>query len=368
MNGAAQQAVFTIHRFKPQEVANTLWSYATLGHDPNNLLLDAMAGQMAQNIQHFRPQAVSNSLWAYAKLGYNPGREVLDAAAHRVLHSLTQYTSQEVANTLWALATLEHYPGGQLLDASAIQIGRRMEQFSPQDITNSVWAYAKLFHHPCNDLLQFAAMYCLRHWHRFKPQEVANMFWALAILKAWQGDTWRLLLDKLATVPPCSFDDADQHQLYQVYMLLDTTGVGHLHAPPLSASFPEPLLESALAVWKASVRQVGRISKLHEEVSRLLWSLAILHTNHHLTPDGLFCVDIALQDQQVVIEVDGPSHFCVNSRRPLGHIVGRRRMLESRGLIVRSIPFYEWSNLGSIDQQKIYLSRLLTSAYAFTYR
>lgn len=62
MNGAAQQAVFTIHRFKPQEVANTLWSYATLGHDPNNLLLDAMAGQMAQNIQHFRPQVPPCSL------------------------------------------------------------------------------------------------------------------------------------------------------------------------------------------------------------------------------------------------------------------------------------------------------------------
>lgn len=44
-----------------------------------------------------------------------------------------------------------------------------------------------------------------------------------------------------------------------------------------------------------------------------------------------------------------------------------RRMLESRGLVVRSIPFYEWNNLGSIDQQKIYLSGLLTSAYAFTY-
>ena len=54
----------------------TLWSYATLGHDPQNLLLDAMAGQMAERIHHFRPQAVSNSLWAYAKLGYNPGRSV----------------------------------------------------------------------------------------------------------------------------------------------------------------------------------------------------------------------------------------------------------------------------------------------------
>lgn len=43
------------------------------------------------------------------------------------------------------------------------------------------------------------------------------------------------------------------------------------------------------------------MSKLHEEVSRLLWSLGILHTNQHITPDGLFCVDIALQDQQVTL-------------------------------------------------------------------
>lgn len=43
-----------------------------------------------------------------------------------------------------------------------------------------------------------------------------------------------------------------------------------------------------------------------------------------------------------------------------------RYMLESRGLIVRSIPFYEWNSLESVDQQKMYLSRLLASAYAFT--
>lgn len=75
--------------------------------------------------------------------------------------------------------------------------------------------------------------------------------------------------------------------------------VWHVHGAPLSASFPRPLLESALPVWKASVGQTGRMSKLHEEVSCLLWSLGILHTNQHITSDGLFCVDIALQDQQV---------------------------------------------------------------------
>lgn len=50
------------------------------------------------------------------------------------------------------------------------------------------------------------------------------MFWALAILKACPPDTWRLLLDKLGSVPVASFDDADQHQLYQVYLLLDIAG------------------------------------------------------------------------------------------------------------------------------------------------
>ena len=45
-----------------------------------------------------------------------------------------------------------------------------------------------------------------------------------------------------------------------------------------------------------------------------------------------------------------------------------RCMLESQGLIVRSIPFYEWNSMETVDQQKTYLSRLLASAYAFRYK
>ena len=52
----------------PQEMANLLWSYATLGHYPGDQLLDAMALHMVDRIQAYRPQAVSNTLWAYAKV------------------------------------------------------------------------------------------------------------------------------------------------------------------------------------------------------------------------------------------------------------------------------------------------------------
>ena len=44
-------------------MANTLWSYATLGHDPGAQLLDAIAAHMCDRMHVFRPQAISNSLW-----------------------------------------------------------------------------------------------------------------------------------------------------------------------------------------------------------------------------------------------------------------------------------------------------------------
>ena len=59
--------------------------------------------------------------------------------------------------------------------------------------------------------------------------------------------------------------------------------------------------------------------------------------------------------------------FTVTARLSLESWSLFRCMLESRGLTVRSIPFYEWNSLQSIDQQRLYLSRLLASAYALTY-
>ena len=63
-----------------------------------------------------------------------------------------------------------------------------------------------------------------------------------------------------------------------------------------------------------------------------------------------------------MIEVDGPSHFSVNSRRPLGRTVARKLMIEGRGYIVRSIPYYEWCALDGMETRQTYLWRLLASA------
>ena len=50
------------------------------------------------------------------------------------------------------------------------------------------------------------------------------MLGSLAILKACTQETWQMLLGKLATVPLSSFEEADLHQLYQIYLLLEAAG------------------------------------------------------------------------------------------------------------------------------------------------
>ncbi|KAK9814919.1 hypothetical protein WJX73_002051 [Symbiochloris irregularis] len=373
MTGAARQAALLMQRCKPQEIANTLWAYAMLDHDPGSGLLDAVATQMTERIQNFRPQAVSNSLWAYAKLEYNPGSRLLDITAQRATGMLHQYTSQEIANTLWAMATLEHHPSAMLLDAAAVQIVRRIEQFSPVDTVRCASAFATLYHHPCNDLLAVVAHYALRNWSRFTPNEVASLIWALALLRLTPLDNWQALLDKLSTMPATDFETADLRLLFQAHTLLSNIGAGvpgspsaggqQLASAQLAAGFslPPALLEPARAAWVADVRRSGRLTKLHEEVSRVLWRMGVLHRSDHVMADGLVCVHMALDGDKVVLEVDDASHYAVNAWRPLGRTLARRYMLEALGLTVRSIPFYQWFSLGDLENQKAFLTQLLAT-------
>ena len=73
--------------------------------------------------------------------------------------------------------------------------------------------------------------------------------------------------------------------------------------PSLTASFPAPLLEQGRQAWLAGVQRSGRLSKLHEEVSRVLWRMGILHRNDHILANGLLCVHMALENDQVSLKL-----------------------------------------------------------------
>ena len=58
--------------FNPQEVANTLWAFATLGISPSASLLAALSFVADKSAGSFNPQDVANTLWAKAVLQIEP--------------------------------------------------------------------------------------------------------------------------------------------------------------------------------------------------------------------------------------------------------------------------------------------------------
>jgi hypothetical protein len=84
--------------FKAQEVANTVWAYATMGRGPGTGLMRALEGLAEALAGTLKAQEVANTLWAYALKGRR-GRTTW---------------SDNVANTLWAYATMGRRGGMQL--------------------------------------------------------------------------------------------------------------------------------------------------------------------------------------------------------------------------------------------------------------
>ena len=56
----------------------------------------------------FQPQSVANMIWAYATLAHQPPEPFLHVLCHHTMHDLPNFSPQNISNTVWALATLKY--------------------------------------------------------------------------------------------------------------------------------------------------------------------------------------------------------------------------------------------------------------------
>lgn len=108
-----------------------------------------------------------------------------------------------------------------------------------------------------------------------------------------------------------------------------------------------------------------RVSKLQREVSSVLRAMGVQHLMESFTQDQLFSIDIALPQERIAIEVDGPSHFSCNTLRPLGEMHARVALLQARGWRVLSVPYFAWVGLEQ-GGQRAYLADGLAQVRAGT--
>ena len=94
---------------KPQEIATLLWASAKMAarSTPDAALLAGLQERTLETrAAGFGPQDLANTLWAFATLRLAADRKVLEALEERVLLTAHAFAPQHIANTLWALVSV----------------------------------------------------------------------------------------------------------------------------------------------------------------------------------------------------------------------------------------------------------------------
>jgi len=129
--------------FNPQNLANTLWAYAT-AKESHPKLSQKMASHIARldNLDAFNSQALANILWAYAT-SQESSTELFGRVARHIiaLDSLEGFTPQALSITAWAYATSRQSSPLLFEKLSGAAI-RRQYDFTSQNIGNFLWSHA----------------------------------------------------------------------------------------------------------------------------------------------------------------------------------------------------------------------------------
>lgn len=133
----------------------------------------------------------------------------------------------------------------------------------------------------------------------------------------------------------------------------------------------DPLREALITSVRRTVQAKARepISKFHISVVASLRRLGWDPHVEHITRDGLFSIDVALQASsrgrhvRIALEVDGPSHFTINRPwRMMGESLARQRIIAALGWVVVSVPFHEWFSREGHGERDAWLRRTLEAA------
>ena len=96
-------ALRTIDAFEAQQIANTLHIMAKSRYHPWNQNLVSKLDRRAEALAgSFNAQNVANTLWAYATMGREPGAGLMRELEGRAEALAGTFNAQDVANMLWA--------------------------------------------------------------------------------------------------------------------------------------------------------------------------------------------------------------------------------------------------------------------------
>jgi len=320
--------------FNAQNVANTLWAYATMGRKPGAGLMRVLEGRAEAVAGTFNAQNVTNTLWAYATMGREPGAGLMRVLEGRAEAIAGSSDAQDVANTLWAYATMGRRPGAGLMRVLEGRAEAIADTFDAQHVANTLWA--------------------------------ACVFSTLRTVQ--EESRWMLtVLQRLVSLGEAGcFNTCELCQLHQFFLWCSLE-------PRLRVEAINNMRSLKAACRSAFECRETVPSATQQQVSETLRILGLSVELEVRCPKSGYSIDMLVHDNALeiggernsgggswAVEFDGPSHFLA-SGAPTGATLLKRRHMQLLGHALVSVPYWEWDRCQGAGEREKYLRGKLKS-------
>jgi len=245
---------------------------------------------------------------------------------------------------LWAFATLSlEFP--EFNDSAARLLGAHSQACSAQDAANALWAMSRL---RTDSAAVTPLALAVTTQHSTLAGWTAALY-SLAVLENFPPDVFRSGWEALGTGEAMNFE-----QLHSISVVLRICDYKMPSVIQCSSALRDRAMQAANTARQGKMTGTNE----HANVLEILQSLGIRCEAEGGSSE--VDADVYLPDHKVAVEVDGEHHF-THLLNPNGRTHARNLILESQGLKVVIIPYFEWQRL-SIQDRKRYLASKLASA------
>lgn len=424
LDAAVTSVLERIDELSPQDLASISWSLTTSGVRGERAL--ALYASISSRFTRWLPDLsnhdVATAAWAFGDGGAGAGEaggdrvyraaSLFDAISLHSLPRLPAFTASELSMLCYAFSAAGH-PAPVLFDTIGKEAASRLDEFGLVEMVGLVCSHA---HAGLTSPELFAAVAdCAPELIVSGGVDMSRQWSRLAWAFATAGDGSRKVFDTITSEAAARVDEIDDADLIRIAWscavvdygaeslfgtprvverwarraaqgkLSEATQLMQLHQWQLWLEerdspwprLPAPLAERCLSV---SLELEPSRSALQGEVSAALRELLSLPTAEEVRTEHGVMLDAVVTCEdgtEVAIEVDGPSHYLKSAvqpgrsspstgeqpRRSLnGGTLLKHRQLRATGWPLLAVPYFEWQELGSDEERRVYLERGLQQA------
>ncbi|KJV54502.1 RAP domain protein, partial [Orientia chuto str. Dubai] len=266
---------------------------------------------------------------------------------------IDHFKPQDLANSIWACGRLEIHPSKDFVKAWIKHATAIIDHFKPQDLANSIWACGRLEIHPSDDFINAWINHATATIDQFNHQNLANSIHDIFILNVLCNSKIKVPQQFIDSVNSNTtlFNNEEISQILKAHFYFSKTGTGIL------TSQNRQLLERK---YKSTLEPC-RTSNLQLDILKVVKKVLAQHDIKrefyikHIASN----VDIFIKGKNIVIQVDGPSHFDDNNAPNFSTRLNSTLLSLYQYKVLR-IPYWNWDKCKTMASKERYISELIS--------